>query len=528
MGVPLSQWSHGTGLLFAAGTLALVGSVPIEASAIIVGWLATLVFWWAMLKLLLYAAKNDPLLAFFGAGATFLGTHAGFYSHAIATETMTYALSAVLALLVIKPPQKWRARDIFLAGTAAGLLIAIRSLLVIYALPALAVTGLHINRAGKNKSATQKALSFSLLLLPVAVALLQIALTNRWMTGSFAHSPYAFGSESFHSFDWTRPLFLTVVSHPWHGWLSYHPLYAIGFAALIVLFTWEPTRAARLAYVTIGVVVLTNLYVQAAWYSWWLGAAFGLRGMSVTAVVLMPLLIRVISASRDRSPIASRIWIMLAIGACLWSYLLLLRGKSSFYTYEDLLLAQRLALPPLLDSLMLLSLGTAAAITISFVYGILSSRQQASTGLFVRWAAILLGTLVDSYLLSRLFQYPFAHILGFSMLAIAIAAAAYVVQRGSQRGTWKGMHLGGWVASVAAWGMIGIYAIMLILFANLALRTEQHIARNTPPSRTFAYTSSIALEEVRYTYLEYQHVPGFDDRKAALREFLSAEGVALD
>jgi len=541
MGVPLSQWSHGPGLLLALGGLAFdvetrlrayLGGLksamePGRLGAHLIGWAAALVFWWAMLGLLRRAARGDGALVMLGAGILFLGTHAGYYSHAHGSETFAYAVGAVLALhLTAGREAEWL--DGLWIGSAIGLLVLIRPHLAIYGVPALVMTCVRLLRAPATHG---KPLALLLLFFPIVIAGLQVALTNRWMTGSPLRLPHVFGSGAFQSLDWAQPELFAVLLHPWHGLLVYHPLYALGAVALATLALRTASRTERLVGVAIGAIILIHLYIQAAWYVWWLGfGAFGMRGMAIAAVVLVPVLIR---ATVDaRTPWGRRAWILLALGASLWSYLLLLRGPTQFFSYADVLRAQGTALPELFGATRLLALTLGLLVALLFVRRALVRSRAAPRDRLVEGGAILLGVLSLAYLVERVvylvdrFGLPAASLVLWGGVALLLVALFPSLSRDPLPRPFWGSD-GARTEALAGWGVVTVFAVMLLLFARLAVHTEQRIAAGIEPDRLFAYSSAVHLEEVRHSYREYLLVPGFTAKKAALLEFLEAHGVDL-
>jgi hypothetical protein len=61
---------------------------------------------------------------------------------------------------------------------------------------------------------------------------------------------------------------------------------------------------------------------------------------------------------------------------------------------------------------------------------------------------------------------------------------------------------------------------MATLFGRLAAKTETIEVDRVRPSRTFKYTGSLDWDEVRASYREYLQVPGFDEKKIRLAQFL--------
>ena len=47
------------------------------------------------------------------------------------------------------------------------------------------------------------------------------------------YPPYVYGGAGFTSVDLWHPELRAVLVHPWHGLLSYHPLYGVAFAAVV-------------------------------------------------------------------------------------------------------------------------------------------------------------------------------------------------------------------------------------------------------------------------------------------------------
>ena len=134
-GVPFSLAAPGPGLLFAAGK-AVLFPLTLGSAALVTGWVATLVFWGSALVVLRRLADGYEWLALLGAGALFVGTHAGLYSHSYATEAFANALVAALWALALTREQ-WLPLDSAMVGALAGLLLLVRAHVVVYAVPAL-------------------------------------------------------------------------------------------------------------------------------------------------------------------------------------------------------------------------------------------------------------------------------------------------------------------------------------------------------------------------------------------------------
>ena len=259
----------------------------------------------------------------------FLGTHAGFYSHNHAVESISLALVSVLTLTLIERLGSAMA-GCALVGAPTGLLVIMRVSLAVYALPAVAAQSLRIIADGGRLSRLRRAVAFTFLSGPTVIALAQVALVNRWMTGTFTQFAHLFGDDTFTSVDWQHPEFLAVLVHPWHGLLAYHPLYVRGFVALLVLLVERrSTEASWLCVDALG-CILTNFYIQAAWYVWWMGTGtFGSRGLAIISIALVPAMPRVISDASGRNRWRARPWLLLTTCCCVWSYLLMCAGNDT-------------------------------------------------------------------------------------------------------------------------------------------------------------------------------------------------------
>src|SRR4051812_42118961 len=151
-GVPFTLWSFEPGLLFAVTRRLASDYLTLKEAAYLTGWSAAIVFWrstFAVVRRLVTdsggpansAATVTTILA-----ATFVGTHAGLYSHSHATEVFGMAgVAAIWAIGICCRP--WRALDTVLAGSTIGLLLLVRPYLLVYAVPAVWI-GLSPDRRG--------------------------------------------------------------------------------------------------------------------------------------------------------------------------------------------------------------------------------------------------------------------------------------------------------------------------------------------------------------------------------------------
>jgi hypothetical protein len=275
----------------------------------------------------------------------------------------------------------------------------LRSNLALFALPATMLLGARAVAARRVAGLRNMNLALGWLIGTTVIGLLEVALVDRWMTGNYLQSPYVFGGDGFHSFEFGSPQVLAVLIHPWHGLLSYHPLYAIGMAAVIAMVLLPGPRQARLGWLALGGLVLVQLYLQGSWYVWWLGTGtFGQRGMSITAVLLVPGLVTVIGRDQSGRRLGRGLWVLLTLFGYLWSYLLLLQGETSFYSVAELTAAQLQQLAMLTRTATLLPLLGRLIIPGCIIVWILRRYRPQRSHPLTNWAAGLLSILSLSYL----------------------------------------------------------------------------------------------------------------------------------
>src|SRR4030095_7716609 len=117
LALPLSQWSHGPGFLFALGRVLPNALFDRDTASLIVAWLSALALAWAGVDLVRWAARGRKSWAVMGAGWAFLGTHLGFYSVAYSSELFGHTALAVAARWVLIP-RRWRWFDAGVLGVA--------------------------------------------------------------------------------------------------------------------------------------------------------------------------------------------------------------------------------------------------------------------------------------------------------------------------------------------------------------------------------------------------------------------------
>ena len=521
--VPFTLAAAGPGLLFAVSQL-LMTALPVGSAALLAGWVAAVAFWCCAFVVLRRVAGGDEWLALLGAGVLFTGTHAGFYSHVYATEVFADALIAALWALMLTRTQ-WRLLDSLCAGVLAGLLLLVRAHVLIYAVPALwlAVFGPPAARGGAVRPSIRSIATRMLITaIPLAMAVTEYAIINRWMTGSAMRPPYVYGGAGFSSVDMRHPELAAVLVHPLHGLLSYHPLYGVAFAAIVML-AWRGGRRdatdtphvmrGRLLWLATLLAVVAHVWVQAGWYIWWLGGGtFGLRGMAPAALPLVAGLVALMRKDADQHPGRMRILLWATLLTCGWSYSLLWRGYSHFMTWTELVAAQRAAF-------------AAMTVTAVVLIGVVLSRRlrNRAAAVDVRPGAVAGVMATVLYLGWQAWQTPVAGERLFigAVAAVTLLLVLAVAHRSAGTTT---VRIIGRIAAIAA---IAVFVTQAVLFARLGIRTHQDLSSGAPPPRAFEYAGASPVDELRVTYREYEGIPGFEGRKAAMRRFLEWQRMAL-
>ncbi len=525
LGVPVNMWAHGTGFVFASGHLLLSVLVDQRSSALVTGWLASLVVWSALLRVLWIVASGSRSLVLFGAGVAFVGTHAGYYSHTHASESLGMAGVFALTWLVFEAEEP-HVSHFALAGVLAALLITIRSYLGLYAAAPLIV--LTVRDWARHRSPARVGGAAFVVAVPVAVSMAQIAFVNRWMTGSLLRSPYTFGDQAFRSVDLTNPEILAVLIHPWHGWLVYHPLTILGFTALAYMAVRGASREERLFWISSGLVIAAHLYIQASYVVWWLGQrTFGSRGMAPSSIILVAALIMALAALRREHRQVYYFGVWGATAASIWSFLLLMKGWTNYYEYRSVLIGQVQTIRAVADPVVALALLgcfalVAYATTRAWQKSDVTDRLAGAIG----W---VLTSLALFYLLERAWRRQpsvVADLLRGGLVAAGAAMALYHLATLVQS-RWSGRAGRGesvdWLPAVAA---AALFVTMSVLFFGLAASVEGEIAAGRLPSRDYFFRNTFNLRDMKLACHEYRHATQerFLDERSAFRDFLIRQG----
>ena len=524
VGVPMTHWSHAPGLITdaVARTLSFLPSVKIELH--LAAWLVAIAFWWAMIGLLRLATRGDPVLFVLAIGATFIGTHAGFYSIFHSSEIFALGTFTVAVFWALSAAAE-RKRDSLLIGIACGLLLIVRVNLGMYVLLPIATRAVIVWRGHGNR--LNKALVFHALVLgvPLLVYGVQLLFFNYWATGSPTRSPYVFGDAEFRSVDFAHPLIGTMLFHSWHGLLTYHPLFVLGPLALVALILRRDLQLSERLLAGCALFALfAQFYIQASWWCWWNGTGtFGNRTLAVGGVVVVVALVRwltlLMNGGTRKSLTLAVILLSLTAGCCSWSFLLYLQGHSNYVTWRELWHEQRQVL---LDPGTLVSISVAALLSLGFCLA--RFRRLRIRAVFAALAAFvatlaahgLLNELVRSWLAKWELERFGSAIQGL-LTALGFAAIVYLVSdRHATPRPWRPAR------SAVAFGLLSVFVMGSWSFYQLATATKSVIAQQAAKPRSYRYRSPMVIDDLLGCLPEYDRVAGFTARKLASRRFIEA------
>lgn len=513
LGLPLSVHAAGPGMLFGVGRLWFASlASSIRPDFLLMG-LAALCSWWLLLRLIARVSSTGPAITALVGGLAFVGTHLGYYSGAYSSELPSFFALSVLYYFAFGT-ERVRLFEALVIGVASGLCVLIRTQLVMYlVLPWAALAYRVYARSGLSRR------SWLLLLaavLPCLVLMIQAGYVNRWMTGSVFRTPYQFGDAEWQSVDLRRPELGAVLLHARHGLLAYHPLYLVLCGCCVYLLVTTRSWIERGLSAGALVIVALHLYLQAAWFCWWLGTgSFGMRGMITLAVLLLPALGIVL----ERRRAASRpIWpLLLLCAACsAWSLLLCLQGETNFNSWAELWQAQvKAASRPLVFVPALAALVVAAAarvVTWRRSDAGLPALAAASVGLAT---LAVLDPWVQGLMRSRSsWREDLPYYLGAAAAVVSLAAfaALRLAAPARSRSPFTERLVGGFALAVVLTGSIQ--------FQSLAARTEAYVRDPKPEQHGFVLTSTVLWDQIVPSYYEYLPIPGFEQPKQRFLAYL--------
>ena len=553
LGVPLTQWCAGPGLAPAT----LVGlcdqvnrraTQPSTGNAFyyflpypedfygvyLTSALFSLAFWYSFAKLLIILSDGSQPRTLFALATAFLGTHVGYYSLACGSELLSLVPIAILAVELARPMRN-RLAGTILVGSCAGALVMFRPYLALYALPTLYVTMI---RTWQEPRFSRRFAGILLMTMPFVLSCAQVALANFWMTGNWTRSPYVFGDAHFSSFDFHQLEILSVLFHPLHGLFIYHPLYFIGLVAAALLTLLAPSRKEKLVWLGMISITAVHLLIQSAWYQWWLATTvtFGMRGMSAAGIPAVAAIVRLLTVAPTLevgSVFKSRHFMTLILAttvASLWSWLLLIKGPTDYFSYAALLADQWEALINTAYSSRLITIGFAIVISAIALGNTFSDKQESfgedeshgseRSGNFM---FIICGVLMASLSLEYLLNGWIANrwmIIQYGLLVIWFLVFCLLC-RLSERMKWSPTALPRTVCVATTM----LVALMLSWFVYLAIPTQQYIASGTLPTRAFRWKATFFVTEAQNGYRKLLRISGHDDDKVKnLEQFLEPYG----
>ncbi|MBX3729000.1 MAG: tetratricopeptide repeat protein [Candidatus Sumerlaeia bacterium] len=298
-----NDWPPGSGLLL--GPWVLAGRVLAHA------WVAMV----ALGALLLWgrAVGRDARERALVLAAVVLGTPVGFYllfgpffSHA-----MSFAATTAFLVCWERTRGARSAAEAALLGLLLGVATMVRPQNALLAVVLLVELPGWWRRRAWNPRA---------LLLFVAGGLLGMAplLATTW---ALYGSPLAL--PKVEEMRWLRPALGGVLFSDYHGVLTWTPLYAIGAVGLVVL-----GRRDRALAVGLGLVLLAQLWVNAANLVWWSGGSFGNRRLSDSAIVLAWGLAALWRSARGRGRGWSLLLALAVAACCAWTVLLMIAERA--------------------------------------------------------------------------------------------------------------------------------------------------------------------------------------------------------
>ncbi|HVT18531.1 MAG TPA: hypothetical protein VHQ90_20425 [Thermoanaerobaculia bacterium] len=309
---------------------------------------------------LLEIAGADQRLALLATLAILIGTPLAVYGPAV--YTMAHLPSAVATCLFMASVL-WLSRDLqpyraLLAGAALGMVFLVRWQDAVFALLLWVPLAPLL---GKRRELTRLALLLAALATGcLAVASLQL---HAW---HLEHGSWLTVPQGEQYMRWAQPHLRELLLSGYSGLLPWSPIFALAAAGLLVPWRCRLPSSWRIVAL---IVLVAEIYINAAVRDWWGGYSFGARRMSSCAPLLALGLANfgAVAASTARR----RLLVVLLAALCLWGCFvtnlywrqvhdlsLVLRGSPSLGAQEapreggvltDAALARRQALRPALS-----------------------------------------------------------------------------------------------------------------------------------------------------------------------------------
>lgn len=218
-----------------------------------------------------YSTTPAALLAVL---AIFAGSNLFYYAtdQPLMSHVYSYFLIALFCwcgLRIIDGPRKVHVVLFLLSG---AMLVLVRQMnIVVFLFP----LWMALSSAGGIKGAWRKLLhhpsAFALGLFLGLVPWVLQSMYWHYLTGSWYANAYAYSDEHF---DFTKMVPGMVLFSPRNGWFTFSPIFLLVIATLL-LHAWRGTRTAR----PLLIIFLGTVLIYSAWWCWWLGGAYGYRGL---------------------------------------------------------------------------------------------------------------------------------------------------------------------------------------------------------------------------------------------------------
>lgn len=513
-GIPVSQWSHGPGLLFLIPHT-LIPSISFERSAQIVGWVCSIIFWVTMFMVFRELTRDNLKWTVLGLLLLFIGTPIGYYSSAFSSEILSSCFMAgIIYFSLIIYREKLKPHLTIGIGILSSLLIITRLNQIIFLIfPATVFLYKFLTDVGHHRL---KPLLYLVLITPILFfGMTQLIIVNHWVTGSFFVSPYVFGNPFFKSMDYYRPEITAVLFSSLHGLLIYHPLY--GLCAVFLLSKLFKTKSFfdRLLLLSIALITVLNIYINSAWYVWWLGfGTFGSRGFTTLSLLLIPVFIRYLSKNEYNSKNHSNIWLIFCLVPVVWSYFLLLQGNTNFFTYKDLLTAQMNVL------IQFIGENIGLVVLVLCLFGIFKTKwRTVKEGKLISVVIAVLSYLTFIYFKDKIFSsyltfnFPKYLIIAiFSTLFFVVFFQKFIKQRVKILVNHFGISL---VVLFTC-----VFVIVNFLFISSAYKIEAQIKTFNTENHQVKFVYPANIQEAEQSYREYLKIPGYYTKKEFLKLFL--------
>ena len=264
---------------------------------------------WFLRKLLL--RYFDELTTFITLVLVLFGTNLLYYSSwsAAMPHSYNFGLIALFLYLNDRWHQQPAVKNTILLGLLAGLIVLIRptNILVL-----ILIVFWKVNNLKSLRDKLFFFIKYHRLVLLMAASFILVWVTQfvywKYVSGQFLFFSYGgIGGKFF----WAHPQIGEILFSFRKGWWIYTPLMLAATLSIVFLFRKLPAMA-----IAIFLFVGLNIYVQASWWCWWFGGAFGLRAFidsyAVLAIPLAVLVSKVLELKWRGAPI------LLLLGLFTW------------------------------------------------------------------------------------------------------------------------------------------------------------------------------------------------------------------